>query len=645
MEAEEIPPIEDIVQGLKLHAVPQEEIDEILANASHGAAHRILQAKDDERRDSAVATSAELGLPRESINLLFDKGFVWVQYEELNSALELPDETFEERWAKRDNLELRLQLGEGPEITDGRYNRYVRPFRAISSEQALVRGRMKFAVEYIIALADRLGGDSNYEALVPRAFTRDEKEGLRSIYQEFRTKDYLAAKTIEKKTKHDIVAANTWVTVRAQEIMGKNLKGEEKDTFLKMMRGLVHFARTSADVNTTVCGELYMDALAQWTGALKSLVGELETRAEEYAHMSCVGETHNQAAQLTTLGHIYANLAEQIRQKAELLLGQNILRIESTISGAIGTDVDMKAALPGFEPSGMYSDIVMDQFGLDYVPYGKDQDITNASIGRMFNTMIDVGEVIEKAAMDIWLYSGRGVLVKKTEKGESGSSAMPQKANPWLAEGAEFLQSYIRHGIPEIKKALSAFRLQGDLRRSLAKREGFHPIMLSIISIKRLIGEIKKYDANPAGMEMAIYEQGPKILSSAVSTYLRAQGVEDAYDTLKGVVMRPYVRPGDVLDCVQEMHMSESINLEQADEIRGMLYSVMDNEGHMDKIRQARTSEEMAEVLDALVERNMDVRSRCRVIGEAVENTGVMVMRAKETQELLERYENYHEVN
>ncbi|MBW2967988.1 hypothetical protein KY362_05875 [Candidatus Woesearchaeota archaeon] len=626
IKAEEMPPLEEVLERLSEH-IGEEEVEEERANSGRNHEsyyHQLLNLDLIRLDEQMLRANRNHELSPASLQLLCDKGFRWKEYDELNSILDLPDQTWESRWKHRHPLELRLQLGEGLEITTGRYNRLVREFRRISPEQALVRGRMKFAVEYVIALADRLGGDQRYKELAPRKFTPGEKEKLRSIYQDFGTNDYLAAKTIEKKTKHDIVAANTWVTIRAQQM------GIDE----KMMRGIVHFARTSADVNTTVYGELYMETIGLWTRSLAKLVGTLQSKAKEYQNMTCLGRTHGQYAQMTTLGHIYANLADQIRQHAEPLLGEDMFRIESTISGAIGTDVDMKAALPQFEPANMYRGIVEDIFGLSFVERGMDQDITNAAISRFLDTMCNVGLVVKKTAVDHWLYASRGIIVKKTKKGESGSSAMPQKANPWLAEGAEALMTKIQNEVISVKEALIAYREQGDLRRSIMRRESFHPIMLSIIALERMNSELNNYEPDQIAMEEEIYKAGPKIVSSAVSNYLRANGVEDAYDVIKGVVMKRKVDAKELEECIYGLRQKGRIDRDTADAVFNMVKPVMDVNGALERVYDG---DEIA--YEETLIRNTDVKSRRRILGDAVEGTLDMIENATDTIEGLRRYD------
>lgn len=562
-----------------------------------------------------------------SISFLSDKGFVKEDFQKLYEAMKLPDETFAERRNKKSSQEKIIDAGDSEEITTGRYNRYVKTFKEISSEQALVRGRMKFAIEYVISLADLLSNYPEYSNLVKRPFSEEEKQKLRGIYKSFRTKDYIAAKTIEDKTNHDIVAANTWATIRAQQF------GLDD----KLMRGLTHLARTSDDVNANVVGELYMGAIGQWASSIVTLLSELEKRAVEYADVVCIGETHGQDAQLTTLGHIYANLLEQIKQHAKEFLGEDMLKLDGKIAGAIGTDVDMKVAFPNVDPAPMYRSIVENIFGLKYIELGNDQSCSNAALSQSLDALSNVNLVVKKAAADTWVYTSRGILAKKTKKGESGSSVMPQKTNPYLAEGCEALISIANDMFNPIKESIVAYREQGDLRRSSTLREGFHPIMLSIIAIERLTAELKNYEPDIITIENEIYQSGPKIISSAINTYLRGSGIPDAYDRLKDIVMKPYVKPEEIESYIEGMVTKNEVDADTGRKIKCMLYSVMDNDGLMEKLSKSSNTEEQKELIGKLTEANRN-EVRKELVGDAITSTYKMVEGAKETEKLLLRY-------
>ncbi len=622
-------PYEELVKQLEQHTpYSREELEKV-------EQERLQQVYNEKLEGVTDILMREYNFSEGSISFLLDKSLRLGEFAFLYEAMQTPNESFAERRGQKSRLEIMLDRGDSEEITTGRYNRHVDSFKEISSEQALVRGRMKFGIEYVIALAYELdvialahevGLDSTDTSLVEKSFTPEEETKLRSIYKNFCTKDYIAAKLIERRTKHDIVAANTWITIRAQQL------GLDDS----LMRKITHFGRTSSDVNTNVTGELYMAAIGEWTSTLADLVSELEGKAKKYIDVTCIAQTHGQDAQLTTVGHIYANLAEQIKLHAKPLLQKDILKLDGKIAGAIGTEVDMKAAFPDIDFNPMYEDIVENIFGLNYVKLGNDQDCSNASLAQSLDTMVNVGFVMEKAATDVWIYASREILAKMTEEGESGSSAMPQKTNPFFAEGCEALIEILSGMINPIKKMLISYRGQGDLRRSITKREGFHPVMLSIIAMKRLIGELKKYEPNIVALEGEIYHSGLKVISSAINTYLREQGVPDAYDRIKELVMKPMVQPQEITDYINGIVQDKVINKDTATHVESMIYSVMDTNGYIDKFYKAdpEKQEQLLKEITA-VNKNED---RKALLGNAIVQTEQMIGNAGQTQALLRRY-------
>jgi len=555
-----------------------------------------------------------------------DKGLNGKDFSKLLEVMDLPDESFSQRRGRKGWLEGTLDEGDSVEITEGRYHGKVAEFHDISSEQALVRGRMQFSMEYMIRLADLVASPDG--KLVSRAFSPEEKDKLRSAYEDFRTKDYAAVKIIEGRTKQDVVAANTWTIVRAAQL------GIDPE----LLRGINHFARTSDDVTANVTGMLYMNAFGQFASSLAKLEGSLMKKAKDHISMTCIARTHGQEAQLTTLGHVYANLAEQIRLHAEPFLQPRQFRLEGKMAGATGTDIDMRAALSGLDPRKMYNGIVEDVFGLRNVELGNDQSLSHAAFARMLDGIQNVGLAITKSATDTWIYASRHILSKSTEKGESGSSAMPQKANPFFAESAEALFNIVGGMISPIKHNVVAYREQGDLRRSITTREAFHPLMLAIIAVDRMNAELGNYGPHIGGIENEVYRFGPQVVSSAIQTYLRARGVSDAYDRVKDIAMKPFVKPHEVSSYINGIVSDGKLSSDDGGRIIKMLHSVMDTKGLMAKLESASSAEETNDVLAELKRVNSADGHRRALLGTTVRDTRRMIYNAGRAVELLKRY-------
>ena len=73
------------------------------------------------------------------------------------------------------------------------------------------------------------------------------------------------------------------------------------------------------------------------------------------------------------------------------------------------------------------------------------------------------GAVAAGAGVDMWLYISRGVITLNVEKGQVGSSTMPQKVNPIQFENAEGNIALSHGAISVLTDRLSKSRMQRDL--------------------------------------------------------------------------------------------------------------------------------------------------------------------------------------
>jgi adenylosuccinate lyase len=557
-----------------------------------------------------------------------DKKFKDDDFRDLYIALGFPPVSFKDLRKNETRLETILRRGDAAEMTEGRYGRFTEDFRDISSEQAKVRGRMKFGIEYMIGVTDAFAEQGlTSDLFIPRAFTEPEKAALRRIYKEFSVRDYLVAKLIERRTDHDLVAANTTVLLRAQQ------SGFDE----RFIRALSHYALTSSDVDTNVESMNLMAAFGLYCGSVAKLLTVLDGRADRMRNMSMVAQTHGQDAQLDLMGHVYATHADQIIRDAEPLLEPWQLLADGKIGGAIGTLVDMRAGSPELRTRELYRHLIEDVCHLNFQESGLDQDSSHPNLKRIMSTIANINLAVLKVADDNWTYASRKLLSKLVEKGVSGSSVMNQKRNPFLTEGTLAALLYANMAIPAGMASIATYHTQGDLRRSLAKRELFHPLMLSVIGIERLVDDLKKYDPNPVNMELEIYRAGPAIASSAIQTYLKGRGVPEAYDRMKDVVMQDWVTEGDVRNFIDGLASEGRISPEIAAKVTQMVTCIADKNDYTQQWRRG-DPERRKELMPLIVAANSDVKGRKVVLGDAPEDIDVMRARIPEAVRRLEAY-------
>lgn len=214
---------------------------------------------------------------------------------------------------------------------------------------------------------------------------------------------------IEEITHHDVIAFLTNIA----EYVGPSSRW-------------IHFGMTSSDVLDTAssiqlkqAGELILRDLQKFSEILKM-------KAREYKNTLCIGRSHGIHAEPTTYGLKYALWFDEMQR--------NIIRMENAIaiisvgqiSGAVGNYAHLS---PKIEE-------IACKF-LDLKPVNiSTQVIQRDRISEFMNTLAIIGSTIEKISMEIRHLQRTEVLEVEENfaKGQKGSSAMPHKRNPIIAE-------------------------------------------------------------------------------------------------------------------------------------------------------------------------------------------------------------------
>ena len=200
----------------------------------------------------------------------------------------------------------------------------------------------------------------------------------------------------------------------------------------------LHYGLTSSDVIDTAlalqvgeAGELILAAL---DGALEAVVG----RAEEHRHTLTIGRTHGVHAEPTTFGLKLAVWAFEL-DRARSRLGRALegMRV-GKLSGAVGT---YSATDPEVER------IACERLGLEPAP-ASTQIVQRDRHAELLAALAVCAASLEKFALEIRHLSRTevGEVQEPFGKGQKGSSAMPHKRNPVVAERICGLARIVRAG-------------------------------------------------------------------------------------------------------------------------------------------------------------------------------------------------------
>ncbi len=236
--------------------------------------------------------------------------------------------------------------------------------------------------------------------------------------------DIAAAHAIEREIGHDLMAE---IRVFASQA---TIGG-----------GKIHLGATSMDVEDTVETYRMRRALALLGERVHALLGGLAARVEQYAHLPCMGYTHLQPAEPTTLGYRLAVYAQDLLiDEAQLLATYNALTAKG-IRGAVGTSASYERLLAGSGRSASDQEAeILGEFDLTA------RDVSTQTYPRkldylVLTTLAGIGASLSKFAADIRLLSspGFGEVFEPFGRKQVGSSAMPFKRNPVMSERIDSL--------------------------------------------------------------------------------------------------------------------------------------------------------------------------------------------------------------
>ena len=214
---------------------------------------------------------------------------------------------------------------------------------------------------------------------------------------------------IEQETNHDVIAFVTNVAEYAGDVARH-----------------FHFGLTSSDVLDTAGALQLKEALDLIFGEARALTLLLTEMALGHRDTVMIGRTHGVHAEPTVLGHKLAVWAFEMERNLDRLSHAREVAAVGKISGAVGTyaNVDPKVEA-----------ITCQELGLSSAP-ASTQVVQRDRHAEVLSTLAILGSTMEKIALEIRGSQRTEVreLAEPFGRGQKGSSAMPHKRNPILAE-------------------------------------------------------------------------------------------------------------------------------------------------------------------------------------------------------------------
>lgn len=239
--------------------------------------------------------------------------------------------------------------------------------------------------------------------------------------------DLAAAREHEKKLRHDVMAH-------------LHAFGDQAPS----ARGILHLGATSMDVVDNADLILMRDAMRIIREWLVSAVEALAERAKEFRLLPCLGFTHYQPAQLTTVGkRVSLWCADFVRDLEELDRLIETLRFRG-IRGATGTQASFLNLFKGNASKVIQLEKrVAGKLGFDACEPVVGQTYSRKIDAQVVSALANIAAGAHKFANDIRLLANLKEMEEPFGKSQIGSSAMAYKRNPMLCERATGLARFV----------------------------------------------------------------------------------------------------------------------------------------------------------------------------------------------------------
>jgi len=205
--------------------------------------------------------------------------------------------------------------------------------------------------------------------------------------------------------------------------------------------GKIHLGATSMDIEDTVEMFRMRTALRTIMRSLDDVLGAFAKQISRFADLVCMGYTHLQPAEPTTVGYRLAVYAQDLLIDRTAL--QNVLDAMTAkgIRGAVGTSASYERLLQntGRTPADQERDVLA-KFDLTA------RDVATQTYPRKLDYLLlshlaGLGASLSKFAADVRILSspGFGEMFEPFGSKQVGSSAMPFKRNPVMSERIDSL--------------------------------------------------------------------------------------------------------------------------------------------------------------------------------------------------------------
>ena len=423
---------------------------------------------------------------------------------------------------------------------DGRYATITSELQDYFSESALIKHRIKVEIEYFISLCE-------FDLPQLKNFNKAYFSKLREIYSDFKVKDALDVKLIEKKTNHDVKAVEYFIKQKFND-----LKISEYSEF-------IHFGLTSQDVNNTAIPLILKDVLQKvYYDKIEKIIEALDNKIKVWNNIPMLSRTHGQAASPTKLGKELNVFKVRIDEQLSLL---KKIPISAKFGGATGNFNAHIVAYAKYDWLEFSKKFIEKKLHLKH-SFPTTQIDHYDHLAAIFDNLKRINNILIDFNRDIWQYISMGYFTQRVSKNEVGSSAMPHKVNPIDFENSEGNLSFANSIFEFLSRKLPISRLQRDLTDSTVLRNLGVPFAHTMIALNSINKGLNKIEVNKKTINEDL-ENNWAVVAEAIQTILRRENYPQPYEALKNLTRTgKKIDQNNIEKFIENLDVKESVKLE-----------------------------------------------------------------------------------
>ena len=447
---------------------------------------------------------------------------------------------------------------------DGRYAKKLTNLRPLMSEFGYMQRRVQVEITWFVGLSD--AGFAEFKPLSSEA-----RAYLVYIMANFSEADAQAIKDIEKVTNHDVKAVEYWLS-GYHGVVGETkqwIKGKfDALPELHAMRGFIHFACTSEDINNTSHALQLKGARDQVIlPAIDGIIVKLREMAHSFAAVPMLSRTHGQTASPTTVGKEVANVLVRLEKARKNIAAVNLM---AKMNGAVGNYNAHLSAYPDFDWEAFSQGVVESAepsassatstgsfgLGLTFQPYSI-QIEPHDYMAELYDAVARANTILIDWSRDVWGYVSLGYFKQRLKAGEIGSSTMPHKVNPIDFENAEGNLGLANAMLRHLSEKLPISRWQRDLTDSTVLRNMGVALGYAALAYSSLMVGLNKLELNEQALA-ADLDSAWEVLAEPIQTVMRRYGVQGAYEKLKEATRGNTVTAADLHKLIASLDIPEA---------------------------------------------------------------------------------------